>query len=769
MQKGQVILPLAMALIASPLGAQSAMQAGAQEAAAPATAIDTARYQRRAPAGAPNVVVVLLDDVGFGASSTFGGPIATPALDELATHGLRYNRFHTTAICSPTRAALLTGRNPHATGIGAVENTIDARPGYSGFHTKDSASIAEVLRQAGYATAAFGKWHQTADWESSPVGPFDRWPTGEGFDYFYGFMGGETDQFDPTLYEGTSPVMRPAGGGYHLTEDLVAHAAQWVGRQHALTPDRPFFLYFAPGATHAPLQAPRDWIDRYKGQFAEGWDRLREESFSRQKRLGVIPPEAELTPRNPLLPAWNSLTADQQRVAQRQMEVYAGFLAHTDAQVGKLIASLKAQGTWDNTLFFYIVGDNGASGEGGLKGSGSYMGAIQGMPETDAIRLAEIAQLGGPGTYPHYASGWAWAMDTPFPWMKTVASHLGATRNGLVVSWPRGIDHPGGLRSQFGHVNDIAPTILEAAHIAPPAVVNGISQKPIDGTSMIYSFNDPQAPERHATQYFEVFGHRAIYHDGWMASAFHSRLPWSGIATSRKTFDEDTWELYDLSHDFSQAHDLAAREPARLAAMKQLFLTEAARNQVLPLQNITTPDHPGLPSLAAGRKRIAYGPGAIGIPESALPRLYNTSYSVTARITVSGGARGVIAALGGSAGWSLWLDPSGRPVLSYRLFNITSATLRGSTRLRAGEHTLRYDFAYDGGGYGKGGTVRLTVDGQAVGSAHLPASPAALFTIDETFDVGIDRGSPVGVYPASAPPGYALAGARAEEVVIDAR
>lgn len=742
----------------------------AAQGTTPAPGQPVSRYQIAAPKGAPNIVIVLLDDVGFGAASTFGGPVATPALDALAREGLRYNRFHTTAICSPTRASLLTGRNPHATGIGAVENSVDARPGYSGFHTKDTATIAEVLRKHGYSTAAFGKWHQTPDWELSQSGPFDRWPTGEGFERFYGFQGGETDQFDPTLFDGTTPVMRPAGTGYHLTEDLAAKATEWLRAQHAVTPAKPALVYFAPGGTHAPLQPPAGWADRYKGQFDQGWDKLREETFARQKRLGVIPSNTVLTPRDPKLPAWSTLTPDQKRVASRLMELYAGFLGHTDAQVGKLIDALKANGEFDNTLFFYIVGDNGASGEGGLLGSASYMGAIQGLRETDAIRLGQLSTLGQPGTYPHFPSGWAWALNSPFQWMKTVASHLGGTRNGMVVSWPERIKGNGGLRSQFAHVNDIAPTILEATGIAMPGEVDGVPQKPIDGASLVESFTSARAPERHTTQYFEVMGHRAIYHDGWMASAFHSRLPWAGIDMNNKPFESDVWELYDLRHDFSQARNLAAKEPARLAELKALFFQQAAANQVLPLANITVPDRSKLPSLAGKRTSITYHAGAIGIPETSLPGTYNRSWSASATVEVGPDARGVVAALGGSsAGWAIHLDPERRPVATYRLFDLKTVTLRGSAPLAPGRHELLLNFAYDGAGFAKGGALSLAVDGATVGSDRLPASPPALYTIDEGFDVGIDRGSPVGTYPADALLGYAFTGGTIDAVTISAK
>lgn len=470
-------------------------------------------------ADAPNVVLVLLDDVGFAASSTFGGPAQTPTLEALAREGLRFNRFHTTGICSPTRAALLSGRNAHAVGIGAVMDVADERPGYMGVHARDAATLAQILRDHGYNTAAFGKWHRTPPWEASQSGPFDRWPTGQGFEKFHGFMGGETDQFEPTLYEGTTPVLRPAGDHYRLTEDLADHAVAWMQAQHPVTPGKPFFLYFAPGAMHAPLQVPEAWFEPYRGRFDEGWDRLREQTLARQKQLGVVPENTALTVRPAGLPDWESLGAQDRAIAARLMEVCAGFLAHTDAQVGRLVQVLEQEGLFDDTLFIYIVGDNGASAEGGLGGSLNYMGALQGLREDRGRMLARLDRFGNRDACAHYPAAWAWAMVTPIQWTKTVASHFGATRNPLVMTWPKRITDHGGLRSQFGHVNDILPTVLEAAGVAAPAVVNGIRQKPLDGVSLAYSFADARAPERHSTQYFEVFGHRAICHEGWMASA----------------------------------------------------------------------------------------------------------------------------------------------------------------------------------------------------------------------------------------------------------
>jgi arylsulfatase A-like enzyme len=738
--------------------------------AAPVLAQVVPATPRPAPEGAPNVVIVLLDDVGFGATSTFGGAASTPTLDALAKQGLRYNRFHTTAICSPTRASLLTGRNPHATGIGAVENSTDARPGYSGIHGRDTASIVEVLRANGYSTAMFGKWHQTPDYEVSPAGPFNRWPTREGFDTFFGFQGGETDQFEPTLVEGTTPILRRPGPDYHLTEDLAERSIAWLRTQHSVSPGKPFLLYLAPGGIHAPLQVPDEWIARYRGRFDQGWDRLREETLARQKSLGVVPPDTELTARPPGLSAWDDLGADQKKIAARLMETYAAFLAHTDAQVGRVVQALKDSGQFENTLLFYIAGDNGASAEGGIGGSLNYMGTLQGLPEPDALKLSRLAEIGGPETYPHVNAAWAWATNAPLRWTKTVASHLGGTRNGLVITWPKRIADRGGIRSQFGHVNDIAPTILEAAGIAMPKTVDGVAQRKLDGTSLVYSFADANAPERHTTQYFEIFGHRAIYHDGWMASAFHTRLPWGvGIGRDTKPFDEDTWELYDLRRDFSQARDLAAQEPRRLAAMKALFEKEALANQVLPLRGQVASGE-GLPDPMKGVTRAVYHPGAVGIAEKLVPRMTNRSWSLSADLEVGDETAGVVATIGGTAaGWSLYLDERRRPTFQYRLFDLARVTLAGRRALPAGRHALRVDFDYDGGGHAKGGTLRLSVDGEPAGEAKLPASPPAFFSINETFDVGLDTGSPAGRYPKDSAIGFPFAGGTIGQVAIELR
>jgi arylsulfatase len=715
------------------------------------------RQWPKPPAGAPNVVVVLLDDVGFGAAGTFGGLIPTPALDALASRGLRYNRFHTTAMCSPTRASLLTGRNPHAVGWGVVGELSTPYDGYVGMLPKSAASVAEILRQHGYATSAWGKWHNTPVWESSFNGPFDHWPTGQGFERFYGFLGGETDQYEPALVDNTAPARRPDTPGYHLTEDLADHAIAWMQQQKSVAPDKPFFVYFAPGGTHAPLQVPRPWIDRFRGRFDQGWDKVREQIFARQKALGVVPASAVLTPRPPELPAWDSLSADERKVAARLMETYAGFLAHTDAQAGRLVASLERMGQFDNTLFLYVVGDNGASGEGGLHGHFHEIDSFNGVAEDAATNAARLDQIGGPASLPHYASPWAWAMDTPFQWMKQVASHLGGTRNPMVISWPARIRAPGGMRSQFSYVSDLMPTILEAARIPVPKQVNGVAQQPLDGQSLLYTFNTPDAPERRRTQYFEMIGNRAIYHDGWMAATRPAHMPWNVMARGPSALGTEQWELYHLDHDFTQAHDLAAQHPHRLRQLQQLFWREASANQVLPLddrfaQRLSLTNDAAQaqqrPSLTAGRNRFVYYRGAVGINEASAPNLKNRSYTITARVRApEPGVQGVLAAQGGAAsGWALYVNERGLPAYTY-VFAGHRTTLTSDAALPAGDAEVRLDFAYDGNGRGKGGLATLMVNGRPAGQARIERTVPALFSISEPFDVGTDSGSPVGEYP----------------------
>lgn len=715
--------------------------------------------ERTPPEDAPNVVIVLLDDVGFAASATFGGLVPTPQLDRLAEKGLRYNRFHTTAICSPTRASLLTGRNPHAAGVGAVLNSVQPYEGRAGLLRPEAATVAEILRQHGYATSAFGKWHLTPDHEASPTGPFDRWPTGAGFETFYGFLGGETHQFEPTLFEGTRPVTRPPGDDYHVTADLAERAIDWIHLQKSLRPEQPFLLYLAPGATHAPLHAPQEWIERFAGQFDEGWDVARERIFARQKELGVIPKDAELTPRPEELRAWDSLTPDEQRVSARLMEVYAGFLAHTDAEVGRVFDALREMGEFDETLILYVVGDNGGSGEGGGDyGTWNEMGRIQDVIQTPAELIARLDEIGGTTSYPHYSAGWAWATNTPFQWVKQVASHLGGMRNPLVVSWPTGIRRSGGIRSQFGHVNDILPTVLEAAGIAAPAEVNGVPQQRIDGTSLVYSFDDPKAPGRHGTQYFEVLGNRAIYHEGWIASTRNrARVPWGDLVSESTETGAEIWELYDLENDYSQARDLARAEPARLRHLENLFWAEAGRNSVLPYSGRPAGEDP-IPALGAGRDEATYHAGAVGLHESAVPDLKNRSHRIIAEIVVpERGGHGVLATQGGVvAGWALYLTQDGHPAYAYNLFGKTITTIVGPDPLPPGPARIELRFDYDGkrgknGGahaYGRGADLRLSVGRKRVAEGRIERSVPGFFSIDETFDVGTDTGSPAGHYPA---------------------
>lgn len=704
----------------------------------------------------PNIVVVLLDDVGFGASGTFGGPVATPTLDDLGAKGLRYNRFHTTAICSPTRASLLTGRDAHATGVGTVLNSAFDHPAYKGVLRPETAPVAGTLRASGYSTACIGKWHLAPTWESSQVGPFDRWPTGQGFDTFYGFLGGETHQFQPTLFEGTRPVDRPVGdsdaGDYHLTEDLVDRSLEWVRMQRAMTPDNPFFLYLAPGATHAPLHVPEEWTQKYAGHFDAGWDEMRAATHAQQVAAGVIPEGSGLTPRPDEIPAWDSLSADERRVATRLMEVYAGFLEHTDVQIGRLVEGLRENGDFENTLFCYVVGDNGSSAEGGPPGSINYMGALQGMQESVQTQLDGLDRIGGPDSYAQYPAGWAWAMTAPFQWMKQVASHLGGTRNPMVLTWPKGISSSGELRSQFSHVNDLAPTLLEVAGIEAPTHVDGVEQLPMDGTSLVYSFDDPGAPERHETQYFEVNGHRAVYHRGWLASAHHGGVPWTvGLPGRARDFDEDRWELYDLTNDFSQSVDLAEKHPEKLTQLRALFEQEAERVGILPLVD-TRVSRTRMPNLTEGRTSFTFHAGVVGVPESQAPRMIGRSWHLRADLTVGDdGARGVVATMGGrAAGWSLWLDDTGVPRLTYRTFEIDAVHLAGSP-LVAGTHQVEIVHQYDGGGRGRGAELSLVVDGTEVDRGHVRATPPAVFSIDETFDIGTSSGSPVGDHPVTWP------------------
>jgi len=705
--------------------------------------------QLRPPAGAPNVLVILIDDCGFGAPSAFGGPCATPVAEKLAAGGLKYNRFHTTAICSATRQALLTGRNHHNAGMAGITEIATGQPGYSSVLPNTMSPLAKTLKLNGYNTAQFGKCHEVPVWQSSPVGPFDQWPTGGGgFEYFYGFIGGEAHQWYPSLYEGTTPTEAPKSPeeGYHLMEDMTDKAISWISQQKSLAPDKPFFAYFAPGATHAPHHVPKEWADKYKGKFDAGWDKLREETFARQKKLGVIPADSELTPRPKDVPGWDDMPEEFKPVLRRQMEVYAGFLEFTDHHVGRLIETLDRMGLTDDTLIYYIIGDNGASAEGSFNGCYNEMSYFNGLQslETAEYLTARIDKLGGPESYNHFAVGWAHALNTPYQWTKQVASHFGGTRNGTIVHWPKGIKAKGELRTQFAHVIDVAPTILDAAGIPEPVAVDGIQQDPIDGVSMLPTFNDAKAPEHRETQYFEVMGNRAIYHKGWTAVTKHY-TPW--IPDKKPALDDDVWELYDTSKDWTQAKDLSKEMPDKLREMQRLFLIEATRYKVLPLDDRMfekiNPDTAGRPTLIKGKTQLLAG-GMGHLSENCVLNVKNKSHSVTAQIVVpQGGAEGVIIAQGADiGGWSLYAL-GGKIRYCYNWGGFKHFITEGATKLAPGEHQVRMEFAYAGGGLGKGGKVTLYLDGQKDGEGEVGATLAMIFSADDGCDVGKDGGSAV--------------------------
>jgi arylsulfatase len=701
------------------------------------------------PEGAPNVLVVLLDDVGFGASSAFGGPCQTPTAERLAAGGLRYNRFHTTALCAPTRQALLTGRNHHSVGMGSITETATSAPGYSSVRPNTKAPLAMTLKLNGYATAQFGKCHEVPVWQSSPLGPFDAWPSGGGgFETFYGFIGGENNQWDPALYDGTTPVEPPETDDYHLTEDLTDRAVGWMRQQKALMPGKPFFVYFAPGATHAPHHVPKEWADKYAGQFDDGWDVQRERTFAKQKELGVIPADAELTVRHDEITAWYDMPDDLKPVLARQMEVYAGFLEHTDHHVGRLIDAIDDLGVLDDTIIYYIIGDNGASAEGTMNGAFNELANFNGMAalETPEFMLGKMDELGSPSSYNHYSVGWAWAMNAPLQWTKQVASHWGGTRNGTIVHWPAGIEESGGLRSQFTHVIDLAPTILEAAGLPEPTVVNSVQQSPMEGRSMLYSFNEGAAPERHDLQYFEMFGNRGIYHRGWSAVTKH-RTPWVMVGGTLPPFDEDVWELYDGSSDYSQARNLAADNPEMLAKLQRLWLIEATKYNVLPLDDRGAerlePTLAGRPTLIHGSSQLFF-PGMGRLSENSVVSIKNKSFSVTADVEVSSGeANGVIIAQGGRfGGWALYAK-DGNAKFVYNVLGIQQFPVEAESPIPTGSHQVRMEFAYDGGGLAKGGDVTLYYDGEAVGKGRVGATQAMIFSADETTDIGYESGTTV--------------------------
>ena len=704
------------------------------------------RFEVKAPEGAPNVILILIDDLGFAGTSTYGGPVSTPTFDRLASQGLIYNNFHTTAVSSPTRAAIKSGRNHHRNNMGAIIETGTAFPGNTGKIPNDVTPVAEMLRLNGYSTAAFGKWHELAAWEASIAGPFDRWPTRQGFDKFYGFLGGETNHWAPFIYDGTHQVELPEDPNYHFLTDMTDQAVAWARYQKALTPDRPFFIYYAPGAVHAPHHVPQEWIERWKGKFDQGWDQLREEILVRQIKLGIVPEGTQLAPKPDAIQDWDTLSDDQKRLFTRQFEVFAAFLEMTDHEVGRLIQAVEDTGELDNTLIFYVAGDNGTSAEGGDNGMFSEMTYFNGVQEKVEDMLEFYDKWGGPETYPHMAAGWAVALDTPYTWTKQVASDHGGTKVGMAVHWPRGIESKGELRTQFHHVIDVTPTILEAVGLPEPTSVNGVAQVPMDGVSMAYSFDDAKAKDRHTTQYFEMFGNRAIYHDGWFARTIH-RAPWEQ-KPRRALNDNSAWELYDTSKDFSLVNNLAAKYPEKLEELKALFLQEAERNGALPIDDRVfervNAELVGRPDLMAGRTSITLADGMTGMTENVFLNIKNKSKTITAQVEVPAeGAHGTVIAQGGRfGGWSLYVK-DGVPAYGYNFLGLERTTVTGTEKLEPGPATIRFDFDYDGGGFGKGGNGTLYVNDTKVGEGRIDRTQPMIFSADETADVGIDLATPV--------------------------
>ena len=701
----------------------------------------------RPPKGAPNILLVLLDDVGFGAPSAFGGPCVTKTAEALAAGGLSYTRFHTTALCSPTRAALLTGRNHHSVGMGVITELAGAAPGYTSAIPRSAASIAKTLKYNGYSTAHLGKCHEVPSWETGPTGPFERWPNGNGFEKFYGFVGGETSQWYPVVFEDTTRVEVPSGPEYHFMADMTDRAIAWLRTQRAMSPDKPFFMYFAPGAAHAPHHVPTEWADRYAGMFDDGWDAQRQRTFERQKELGVIPATARLTPRPAEIPAWDDIPEELRPVLAREMEVYAGFLEYTDHHVGRVIEALRELGALEDTLVLYILGDNGASGEGAILGSFNEMINFNGRGDLESAEflIAHKDELGGRSAYNHYAVGWAHAMDTPYQWVKQVASHWGGTRNGMIVHWPRRLAAKGERRTQFHHVIDIAPTLLEAAGLPQPQVVEGVQQKPIEGVSMLYTFDDAAAPERHETQYFEIFGNRGVYHQGWTAVTRHG-VPWELVGGAGRSFDDDVWELYDTRTDDTQAEDVASRYPEKLRDLQRVFLIEAARHDVLPLDDRRAErllaDPGGRPTIVHGNTQVMFD-GMELVPEAVIDTK-NRSHAITADVVVPDeGAKGVIFAQGTQFGGYALYAPEGRLKYLYNFLGLESYAIEAPDPLTPGSHQVRMELAYDGGGLGRGGTVTLFVDGAEVARGRVGNTHSTIFSVDATAQVGDKHGSPL--------------------------
>jgi arylsulfatase A-like enzyme len=699
--------------------------------------------------GAPNVLLIMTDDAGYGVAGTFGGVIPTPALDRIANAGLRYTQFHSTALCSPTRAALITGRNHHSVGFGVITEMSTGYPGYDSIIGPENATVGRILREHGYATSWFGKEHNTPSFQYTLAGPFDQWPVGMGFEYFYGFMGGETDQWTPYLFRNTTQIFpwldKP---GYNLTTDMADEAITYMRQVNAAAPEKPFFLYYVPGGTHAPHQPTQEWIDKFKGKFDMGWNALRDQIFANQKRLGVIPPDTQLTPWPDDLPKWDALDADSQKLFARQAEVFAAYAAYTDHEIGRVIQEVEDQGKLDNTLIVYIEGDNGCSAEGTTLGTPFDMAAIQGIPIPVQEQLKFYDVWGSPATTPHMSVAWSWAFDTPFKWTKQVASHFGGTRQGMAMSWPNRIKDAGGIRSQFHHMIDIVPTILEATGIQAPTTVDGIAQKPIEGVSMTYTWDKGNvgAPSTRTTQYFEMFGNRAIYHDGWIAATTPPAPPWlMGLSKMPEVLNGYAWELYHIAQDYSENNDLAASMPDKLRELQQVFLVEAEKYNVFPLDNsVVVRAIAPRPSATAGRDVFTYSSTLSGLDPAAAPDILNRSYTITAEVEIpQGGAEGMIVTMGGRfGGYGLYLL-EGKPVFLYNLLSLERFRWNGQQALTAGKHTITFDFTYDGPGVAKGGTGILKVDDAEVASQKIPHTIPFLMTIDETFDIGTDTRTPV--------------------------
>lgn len=710
-----------------------------------------ARFEVKAPAGAPNVLVVLIDDMGFGVSEAFGGPISTPTMDKLADNGVRYNRFHTTALCSPTRVALLTGYNHHSNNMGCIGEAATTMPGNTSVRPQSITPMAEVLRQNGYNTAAFGKYHETPPWEISIAGPQDRWPTRSGFEKFYGFIGGETNQWAPLIYDGVTLVETPDNPDYHFTTDMTNQAISWVRFQKALAPEKPFFMYFAPGATHAPHHVPKEWIEKYKGKFDEGWDKIRELTLERQIKMGIVPQGTKLAPKPEDIKDWETLSADEKKLFTRQMEVYAGFAEQTDYEVGRLIDAIEKLGVLDNTVVIFIAGDNGASAEGQMNGMFSEMTYFSGVPETVPDMLKHYDEWGSESTYPHFAAGWAVAMDAPFSYTKQVASDFGGTRNGMIIQWPAGIQAKGEVRSQFGHVIDIAPTVFELAKVPAPKMVNGIEQDPIEGTSLAYTFNDATAAEQHKVQYFEMFGNRALYQDGWYARTIH-RPAWKQKPDN--TLQEDKWELYNTLEDFSLASNVAEQNPDKLKEMQDLFMAEAEKYHVLPLDDRllerTNAEMMGRPTVMGNRNTITYGEGMKGMGVDIFIDLRNVGYTITAEVAVEAGGNGVIVCQGGRFGGLSFYLKNGKPAFSYNYLGMESTHIIADQALKPGNYKLTYDFKYDGGGMGKGGIGTISVNGNIAAEKRIEKTQPGIFSVDDLADVGLDEGTHVADYGKSS-------------------